>query len=110
MPFTNGIRFVFLSDIFPLAVPNPVSLTEGSSSIDSVTALWNKPSGLTTKFEIECSDGIAVPSVIMDLSSNDFSASCANLDSPGDDYTITVRSFSEDKNNTASKVLTAGDS
>ncbi|XP_071820096.1 receptor-type tyrosine-protein phosphatase H-like isoform X3 [Apostichopus japonicus] len=79
------------------AKPNPAAnLTEESVTTDSVTASWEDPAGEVTEYNVSCSSGVASPSTVPARNyDTSYEASCINLSTPGDDYTITVTSISE---------------
>ena len=82
---------------FFLAVPESVTLNEESNMVNTttITASWSKPNGSVDYYEVSCSNGTASPAKVD--SSDDLIASCTGLSSPGDNYTITVKSVSNGK-------------
>ena len=79
---------------FFLAVPESVTLKEESNMVNTttITASWSMPNGSVDYYEVSCSNGTASPAKVD--SSDDLIASCTGLSSPGDNYTITVKSVS----------------
>ena len=102
--FKKKWSWVFLCERLPL-VPLSVALTAGVSTTRSVTATWDIPGGIVDEFEVECSNGTA--SIPNNGSDQDYFASCEAVDSPGDNYTMTVTSLSNTQRNSATIVLTA---
>eukprot|EP00057_Strongylocentrotus_purpuratus_P012615 XP_011667089.1 PREDICTED: tenascin-X-like [Strongylocentrotus purpuratus] len=93
------------ASIILTALPVSVNLTAGGSTTSSVTATWDIPGGIVDEFEVECSNGTA--STPGNGSDQDYLASCDDVDSPGDNYTMTVKSLSNTQRNSATIVLTA---
>ncbi|XP_041452818.1 uncharacterized protein LOC121405892 [Lytechinus variegatus] len=86
---------ICLSSLF-ITVPNPVVLEESDSTVNSVSATWMKPTGEVSSYDIECSLGDVMGP--LDQSGNGpFLASCENLTTPGDQYTMNVASISNGK-------------
>ena len=57
----------------------------------SVSAMWSNPDGKADSFEIECSSGVPKPqSIPVDPTDLENVASCVDLPSPGNVYTMTV--------------------
>ena len=75
------------------AAPSVIDLEEGPSTTTSVNATWMNPEGAVEHYEIRCSSGEASPYNITDTTQPSYSASCVNLSTPGDTYTMTVYSF-----------------
>ena len=67
---------------------------EGDSTVDSVSASWNKPVGEVTSYEIACSEGDVMPPSGDQTGDGPFSASCENLLTPGEEYIMSVTSLS----------------
>eukprot|EP00057_Strongylocentrotus_purpuratus_P018797 XP_011673271.1 PREDICTED: receptor-type tyrosine-protein phosphatase beta [Strongylocentrotus purpuratus] len=84
------------STITITALPNPVVLTESDSTVDSVSATWMKPAGEVTSYDVQCSSGNVVPPAIQ-TGDGPFSASCTDLPTPGEEYTMNVTSLSNGK-------------
>ncbi|XP_071495383.1 receptor-type tyrosine-protein phosphatase eta-like [Diadema antillarum] len=85
---------------FFISVPEAVTLREEASNTTAITAAWELPDGVLDTFNITCSNGSASPSEITISSDNrngTFTASCIDLPTPGDEYTITVVSVSRGK-------------
>ncbi|XP_071495384.1 receptor-type tyrosine-protein phosphatase beta-like [Diadema antillarum] len=83
-----------------IAVPEAVTLREESSSTTAITASWEVPDSVLDTFIITCSNGSASPSEISvtnDQRGDTFTASCIDLPTPGEEYTITVVSVSRGK-------------
>eukprot|EP00057_Strongylocentrotus_purpuratus_P012616 XP_011667090.1 PREDICTED: fibronectin-like [Strongylocentrotus purpuratus] len=78
------------------ALPNPVELTASDSAVDSVRATWLKPAGEVTSYEVQCSNGTVVPPPVQ-TGDGPFTASCEDLPTPGDEYTMNVTSVSNGK-------------
>ena len=80
-------------------MPNNVQLTEDESTVTSVNASWTIPAGTVDSYSISCSNGTANPSVIQ--SDGTLEASCTNLPTAGDEYTMTITSISGNQTNDA---------
>ena len=87
-----------------ITVPNGVQLTEGSNSTTSITVLWDRPNGIVESYEILCETGTANPPSINDTTPDSYEASCIDLSTPGEEYTITVISIVGTNRNTSSTV------
>ncbi|XP_072165201.1 receptor-type tyrosine-protein phosphatase beta-like [Diadema setosum] len=53
------------------ALPNQVVLTPGTPTNETVTASWDKPSGVVDQYNISCSDGTASPATIDAISGDE---------------------------------------
>ncbi|XP_071494220.1 receptor-type tyrosine-protein phosphatase beta-like [Diadema antillarum] len=89
------------------ALPEAVTLREESSNTTAITASWEVPDSVLDTFIITCSDGSASPSeisVTSDQRGNTLTASCIDLPTPGENYTITVGSRSSGKESARSSL------
>ncbi|XP_041452819.1 receptor-type tyrosine-protein phosphatase beta-like [Lytechinus variegatus] len=86
------------------ALPLSVNLVAGNSTTTSVSATWEFPGGVVDEFEVECNNGTKMMSSVEGMG---YLASCEDLDTPGDNYTLIVTSVSNGQRNSASIVLTA---
>ena len=90
-----------------------MDLASGESTTSSVSAEWSDPGGVLEYFEIECSNGTLGREggyILLNdsyMADDLYTASCENLTTPGDNYTLRVTSFSYGKGNAAEIVLTA---
>ncbi|XP_072165202.1 tenascin-X-like [Diadema setosum] len=90
-----------------IALPEAVTLREEASNTTSITASWEMPNSVLDTFIITCSDGSASPSEILitsDQKGDTLTASCIDLPTPGDEYTITVVSRSSGKESAPSSL------
>ncbi|XP_033628819.1 tyrosine-protein phosphatase 10D-like [Asterias rubens] len=80
------------SSLMIIALPNGVVLKETQpTTTTSVSAMWSNPDGKADSFEIECSSGVPKPqSIPVDPTDLENVASCVDLPSPGNVYTMTV--------------------
>ncbi|KAJ8031933.1 Tyrosine-protein phosphatase 10D [Holothuria leucospilota] len=78
------------------AYPIPPDLVEGASTETSISVEWKEPNSVVDFYIIECSNGTASPSNIT-ATDGILTASCTGLTSPGDLYSISVQSQSNDK-------------
>ena len=97
--------------MFPL-VPLKVDIDPEDSTTTSVSASWMFPGGIVESFWIECSNGTPSDSTIMRGSWNEtdtyqYMVSCLDVTIPGNNYTMTVLSVSNDQFNSAEIILTA---
>ena len=94
-----------------LSVPLKAYLTRGNSTISSVSASWPSPEGVVQYYQIKCSNGTPSDSYITEVSWNKnstaYTASCLNVSTPGDNYTMTVTSVSNKQHNLVDITLTA---
>ena len=94
------------------SVPLKVDIDPEDSTTTSVSASWPYPGDIVEYFLIECSNGTPSNSAIMPGLWNEddnvrYTVSCLNVTVPGNNYTMTVTSFSNDQLNSAEIVLTA---
>nr|XP_054774541.1 uncharacterized protein LOC129282696 [Lytechinus pictus] len=92
------------ASIILTALPLSVNLVAGNSTTTSVSATWEFPGGVVDEFEVECNNGTKIMSSVEGMV---YLASCEELDTPGDNYTMIVTSVSNGRRNSASIVLTA---
>ncbi|XP_063969818.1 receptor-type tyrosine-protein phosphatase beta-like [Lytechinus pictus] len=102
MSVSNGLRNS--ASIVLTALPLSVNLVAGNSTTTSVSATWEFPGGVVDEFEVECNNGTKMMSSVEGMG---YLASCEELDTPGDNYTMIVTSVSNGQRNSASIVLTA---
>ena len=86
-------------------VPLSANLTRSNSTTSSVSATWVYPEGVVDEFDVECSNGIVLYENVFVVEM--FTASCQDLTNPGDNYTMTVTSISNDQENSDEIILTA---